>query len=52
MTVGSRLPDPERKRLSHGGGECETPLRKVGRNHLLATYLIKGIVASLAYAVS
>ena len=28
------------------------PLRKVGRNHLLATYLIKGIVTSLAYAVS
>ena len=28
------------------------PLRKVGRNHLLATYLIKRIVASLAYAVS
>ena len=28
------------------------PLRKVGRNHLLATYLIKRIVASLAYAVN
>ena len=28
------------------------PLSEAGRNHLLATYLIKGIVASLAYAVS
>ena len=31
MTVGSRLPDPERKRLSHGGGECETPPEKGGQ---------------------
>ena len=29
----------------------KVPPRKVGRNHLLATYLIKGIAASLAYAV-
>ena len=28
------------------------PLRKVGRNHLLATYIISGFVASLSYAVS
>ena len=28
MTLGSRLPDPDRKRLSHGGGECETPSEK------------------------
>ena len=27
-------------------------LRKAGRNHLLATYLIMGFVASLTYAVS
>ena len=45
------MPDPERKRFSHMGGESERPPEKVGRNDLLATYLIKGIVASLAYAV-
>ena len=28
------------------------PLRKAGRNHLLATHVIMWIVASLAYAVS
>ena len=28
------------------------PLRKVGRNHLLATYLITDFVASLTCAVS
>ena len=28
------------------------PLRKAGRNHLLATYVIIGFVASLTYAVS
>ena len=28
------------------------PLRKTDRNHFLATYLIMGFVASLAYAVS
>ena len=28
------------------------PLRKAGRNHLLATYLIMGFLASLTYAVS
>ena len=28
------------------------PLRKADRNHLLATYLIMGSVASLTYAVS
>ena len=28
------------------------PLREAGRNHLLATYVIMGFVASLTYAVS
>ena len=28
MTLGSRLPDPERKRLSHRVGECESPPEK------------------------
>ena len=28
MTLRSRLPDPERKRLSHRVGECESPPEK------------------------
>ena len=28
------------------------PLREAGRNHILATYVIIGFVASLAYAIS
>ena len=28
------------------------PLSEAGRNHLLATYIITGFVASLTYAVS
>ena len=28
------------------------PLNEAGRNHLLATYVITGFVASLTYAVS
>ena len=51
MTLGSRLPDPERKRLSHRGGEWESPPEKGRQKSPPATYLTKGIVASLAYAV-
>ena len=37
----------------HMGVEnVKLPLRKAGRNHLLATYLIMGFVASLTCAVS
>ena len=28
------------------------PLRQVGRNHLLANYVLTGFVASLTYAVN
>ena len=41
-----------RRELHMGVVNVILPLSEAGRNHLLATYVITGFVASLTYAVS
>ena len=41
-----------RRGLHMGVVNVILPLSEAGRNHLLATYVIMGFVASLTYAVS